>query len=205
MIVRLPEDRMIIIDAKVPDLDAIAVLRTDGPDSHADSSRLHAQKLKTTIKDLAARNYPNRFSRSLDYVVLFLPAESLFSAALEGDRDLIVWAAQQRIMIATPASLIALLRSVSVSWQQYAQSENTRLIADSAKELYQRVVTFYEHVGDIGDALGKAGKAFNRAVGSYETRVRPTGERLLELKVDDTGKQLTDIKPVDEALRLPKN
>lgn len=202
MIVRLPEDRKIIVDAKVPDLDFITALETSDPEARAISLKAHAQKLKQTIRELAARDYPQKFDNSLDYVVLFLPAESLFSAALEGDQELLLWAAGQRIMIATPASLIALLRSVSMSWQQYAQSQNTRLIADSAKELYQRVAVFYEHFESIGDAVGKAAKAFNRAVGSYDSRVRPTGERLLELKVDDAGKQLPVLEPIDDNLRL---
>lgn len=202
MVVKLPEDRVIIVDAKVPDLDFITALETADPEARAQSLKAHAQKLKQTIKDLAARNYPQKFENSLDYVVLFLPAESLFSAALEGDQDLLVWAAQQRIMLATPASLIALLRSVSVSWQQYAQTQNSRLIAETARELYQRVAKFYEHFADIGDAVGKATRAFNKAVGSYDSRVRPTGERLLELKIESSGKELPALETIDDSLRL---
>lgn len=205
MIVRLPEDRMIIVDAKVPDLDFVNALDTADPATRTQLLREHANKLKTTIRALAARNYPQKFENALDYVVLFLPAESLFSAALEGDQELLVWAAQQRIMVATPASLIALLRSVSMSWQQYAQTQNTRQIADTAKELYQRIAVFYEHFEKIGDALGKASKAYNGAVGSYESRVRPSGERLLELKVDDAGKAMPVLDTVDDNLRLPKS
>lgn len=202
MIVKLPENRVIIVDAKVPDMDFISALETGDPEARAQSLKSHAQKLKQTIKALADRDYPQRFANSLDYVVLFLPAESLFSAALEGDRDLLLWAGKQRIIVATPASLIALLRSVSVSWQQYAQTQNTQLIADTARELYQRVAKFYEHFEELGEAVGKAAKAFNKAVGSYDSRVKPTGERLLELKVDDAGKQLPALEPVDENLRL---
>lgn len=205
MIVRLPEERAIIVDAKVPDLDFITALETSDPEARAQSLKNHAQKLKQTIKDLAARNYPQKFDNSLDYVVLFLPAESLFSAALEGDHDLLVWAAQQRIMIATPASLIALLRSVSMSWQQYAQTQNTRLIAETAKELYQRVATFYEHFAKVGRALRSAADSYNDAAGSYERRVRPSGERLLELKVDDSGKELPSLPPTEVSLRLPRD
>lgn len=205
MIVRLPEERAIIIDAKVPDLDFITALETSDPEARAQSLKVHAQKLKQTIKDLAARNYPQKFNNSLDYVVLFLPAESLFSAALEGDQELLVWAAKQRIMIATPASLIALLRSVSMSWQQYAQTQNTQLIAETAKELYQRVTVFYEHFEGIGDAVGKAAKAFNKSVASYNSRVKPTGERLLELKIDDAGKRLPALDTVDDNLRTLKD
>ena len=151
--------------------------RLDGADpaKRAESLAAHAAKLKATIKALADRDYPAQFPNALDYVVLFLPAESLFSAALEGDHDLIVWAASKRILLATPASLIALLRSVSVSWQQHAQTENAQKIADAAQELYPRVCKFTEHFEKIRDGLEKANKAFNDAVGSYDSRIRPAG------------------------------
>src|SRR5690606_28134910 len=118
-----------------------------------------------------------------DYVVLFLPAESLFSTALEGDGDLIVWAARRKIMLATPASLIGLLRGISVSWEQQKQTENSRAIAEAARELYGRIVKFAEHFEAIRDNLEKANKALNNATGSYERMVRPSGNRLLELGV----------------------
>lgn len=204
MIVRLPSDRIIIIDAKVPDLDFIAAMDSADLEKRSQSLQAHARKLKEAIRDLANRNYPAQFPNSLDYVVLFLPAESLFSAALEGDRDLIVWAANNRIMLATPASLIALLRSVSVSWQQFAQTENTRAIADAAKELYGRVAKFFEHFEKIRTGLIKANEAFNDAVGSYERMVRPSGERLSKLGLNTGGKELADVKPLDAALRLPE-
>jgi DNA recombination protein RmuC len=133
---------------------------------------------------------------------LFLPAESLFSAALEGDRDLIVWAAQRRILLATPASLIALLRSVSVSWQQHAQTENAREIAEAAQEFYARVVKFTEHFEKLRSGLEKATGAFNEAVGSYERMVRPSGERLSQLG-GGADKTLADVTPLENTLRLP--
>jgi DNA recombination protein RmuC len=139
----------------------------------------------------------------LDHVVLFVPAESLFSAALEGDRDLIVWAATRRILLATPASLIALLRSVSVCWQQYAQTENTRAIAEAAQDLYARVATFTEHFENIRDGLEKAGEAFNKSVGSYERMVRPAGEKIQRLRAAVGEKVLADVKPIESTLRSP--
>jgi DNA recombination protein RmuC len=134
---------------------------------------------------------------------MFLPAESLFSAALEGDHDLIVWAAGKRIMLATPASLIALLRSVSVSWQQHAQNESAQEIAEAAQELYTRVCKFTEHLEKIRGGLEKANAAFNDAAGSYERMVRPSGERLLKLRGDSQGKELTNVEPLSTTLRLP--
>jgi len=203
LVVRLPGERFIIVDAKVPELDFLSALESADATKRAESLTTHAAKLKATIKALADRDYPSQFPNALDYVVLFLPAESLFSAALEGDRELIVWAAQKRILLATPASLIALLRSVSVSWQQHAQTENAQKIAETAQEFYARVVKFTEHFEKIRAGLESANSAFNAAAASFQTRVRPAGERLAELGGGATGKQLADVQPLDSALRLP--
>jgi DNA recombination protein RmuC len=204
LIVRLPGERVIIVDAKVPDFDFLNALETADPMKRAESLATHATKLKNTIKSLADRDYPRQFAHALDYVVLFVPAESLFSAALEGDHDLIVWAAERRILLATPASLIALLRSVAVSWQQHAQTENAAAIADAAEELFTRVCKFTEHFEEIRKGLLRANEAFNSAVGSYERKVRPAGDRIQKLRGAETsGKELADVQPVETMLRLP--
>lgn len=205
LVVRLPGDRLIIVDAKVPDLDFLNALDASDATQRADALASHATKLKATIKQLGERDYPKQFPNALDHVVLFLPAESLFSAALEGDHDLIIWAASKHIMLATPASLIALLRSVSISWQQHAQSENVQKIAEAAQQLYERVVVFSKYFGDIRDSLESANKAFNQAVGSYESRVRPAGKRVQELGGGNNGKELTDVPALDSTLRLPSS
>src|SRR5712692_10510261 len=166
LIVRLPGDRFIIVDAKVPELDFLTALDSADTTKRAEALGAHAAKLKATVKALADRDYPSQFPNALDHVVLFVPAESLFSAALEGDHDLIIWAAAKRILLATPASLIALLRSVSVSWQQHAQTENAQKISEAAQRLFVRVVTFTEHLEKIRGGLETANKAFNQAVGS---------------------------------------
>jgi DNA recombination protein RmuC len=158
--------------------------------------------LKLTVRALADRDYPGQFPNALDYVVMFLPAESLFSAALEGDHELIVWAASKRIMIATPASLIALLRSVSISWQQHSQTENAQKIAAAAQELYTRMVKFTEHFEKIRGGLERANSAFNDAAASFQTRVRPAGERLAAMGGSVPGKPLPDVQPLDNTLRL---
>lgn len=192
LIVKLPGDRMIIVDAKVPELDFLSALESADTVKRTEALAAHAKKLRETIKALADRDYPRQFPNALDYVVLFVPAESLFSAALEGDHELIVWAASKRIMLATPASLIALLRSVSVSWQQHSQTENAQKIAAAAQELYGRVVTFTEHFETIRDGLEKANTAYNRAAASFQSRVRPAGERLVELGGGQPNKELAE-------------
>jgi DNA recombination protein RmuC len=203
LIVHLPGDRVIIVDAKVPDLDFLEAMDAADPGRRAEALAAHAAKLKGTIKSLADRDYPRQFSNALDHVVLFLPAESLFSAALEGDHDLIIWAASRKILLTTPASLIALLRSVSVSWQQQAQTENARAIAEAAQELFQRVSKFTEHFERIRAGLEKATGAYNDAVGSYERMVRPSGERILKLSGVAGGSGMNEIEPLGTSLRLP--
>jgi len=203
LLVHLPGQRVIIVDAKVPDLDFLQALDAADPALRAQALNAHAGKLKETIKDLARKDYPAQFPGALDNVVLFLPAESLFSAALEADRDLILWAAQRQIILATPASLIGILRAVSVSWQQQAQTENAREISEAAQELYNRVATFSEHFEKIRAGLERANAAFDAAVGSYQRMVRPSGEKLLKLGGGGAAKELADVEPLETTLRLP--
>jgi DNA recombination protein RmuC len=200
MIVSLPGDRVIVVDAKVPELEFVGQIDEADPVKRSQVLSNHVSKLKLTIRDLAGRDYPGQFPNALDYVVLFLPAESLFSAALEADQDLIVWAAERKILIATPASLIALLRSVSVSWKQHAQTENARAIASAAEELYKRVAVFIEHLDKIRAGLDTASGAYNKAVGSYERSIRPSGERMLKLS-NHVEQEMKDLPPSSQVLR----
>jgi len=203
LIIRLPGERIIIVDSKVPDLDFLTAADAAEPAKRADLLAAHAAKLRATIKALAERNYPKQFSNALDHVVLFLPAESLFSTALEGDPELIVWAEGRQVYLATPASFIAVLRTIDFIWKQHKQTENAKQIAEAAKDFFARVVTFTEHLEKIGDGLGKANDAFTRAAASFQTRVRPAGERLAELGGSAPGKALPDLQPVESPLRLP--
>jgi DNA recombination protein RmuC len=203
LIVRLPGNRVIIVDAKVPDLDFLTAADVSEPARRADLLAAHAAKLRATIKGLAERNYPKQFPNALDHVVLFLPAESLFSTALEGDPELIVWAEARQVYLTTPASFIAVLRTINFIWQQHSQTENAREIAEAAQELYLRVITFTSHLENIRAGLETANKAFNQAVGSYESRLRPSGEKLRRLGGGDADKELADLQPLDTNLRLP--
>jgi DNA recombination protein RmuC len=193
LVVRLPGERVIIVDAKVPDLDFLSALEAADAATRGQRLEAHARKLRETIKALAERDYPAQFPNALDYVILFLPAESLFSAALEGDRDLIVWAASRHILLATPASLIALLRAVSLTWQQHQQTEESRQIAEAATELYDRVAKFAEHLGRLREGLDRANAAFDAAAASFQARVRPAGQRLERLAGLGGGAQAREI------------
>ena len=201
MLVKLPGDRVIIVDSKVPDLDFLAALGTADETTRREKLTAHAAKLKGTIRDLAARNYPKQFPAALDRVVLFVPAESLLSAALEGDPNLIVDAAAAGILLATPSSLIALLYAVAMSWQQDAQTRNARDIADAGMELFERVAKFVEHFAAVHDGLEKTAAAYNKAVASFESRVRPSGDRLIKLAGISPGAALPEVKPLETVLR----
>ncbi|MDP7291585.1 MAG: DNA recombination protein RmuC [Verrucomicrobiota bacterium] len=202
MIVHLPGGRHIVVDAKAPELSFLDELESRDAAQRRTAIEQHGKKMRETIKALADRNYPHHIDGALDCVVMFVPAESLFSAALEGDPDLIVWAAERRITLATPTSLIALLSSVRVSWQYHSQSENARAIAEAAQQLYKRLGTFLGHFDRIRTGLERANKAYNDAVGSYERSIKPSGERVNKLQVGETeGKELPAVEPVAEVLR----
>jgi len=205
LLVKLPGDRVIIVDSKVPDLDFLAALGTADETTRREKLAAHAAKLKATIQALAKREYPKQFPAALNKVVLFVPAESLLSAALEGDPNLIVDAGAQDILLATPSSLIALLYAVAMSWQQDEQTRNARDIADAGMELFDRVAKFVEHFAAVHDGLEKTASAYNKAVASFESRVRPSGDRLIKLAGISPDAALPEAKPVETVLRtLPE-
>lgn len=206
LIVNLPGERCVIIDSKVPEFDA-AIAEAAAP-NRKELVRSHAAKLKTTLRELAARGYPEAQRKAgrtpFGHVILFLPAESLLSTALEGDPDLVVEAGREGILLATPATLIGFLAAINLTWQQHRQAENAREIADAATELYGRVETFVEYLGKVGKALGSASDAYNKAIGSYQSRVRVSGERLRKLGGGGAD-GLAEIEAVDEDIRqLPE-
>jgi len=134
--------------------------------------------------------------------VLFLPGESFFSAALEQDRDLIEDGMKSKVVLATPTTLIALLRVVAMGWQQEKLAENSQKISDAGKDLFERCKTFSDHFSDIGSSLDKAIRFFNKAVGSWERRVLPGAKRLKEFgATKDPNAELPNIEPVESAHR----
>jgi len=202
LVVRLPGDSFIIVDAKVPDFDFLSALESADEATRVKALAAHAAKLKATIKTLADRDYSAQFPNALDSVVLFLPAESLLSAALEGDRDLIVWAASKRVFLATPASLIAVLRLVGANWRRQDQFEKQQAVAEASQDLYTQVAKFFEHFSRIRPGLEGATSAFNDAIDIYSRMVRPSGERFFKLSAEACNRKLPKVKPVENALRL---
>ena len=178
--VSLPGDSVIFVDAKVP-LQAF-LQAIDAPDESQRRERLraHAGAFKNHVDALVRKNY-QRASGSADFVVMFVPGEAFLSAACTENPDLIEYGAAKNIYIASPLTLIALLRSYALGWQQRRQEENAKQIAAVGRELYDRVRVFASHVVSIGGNLQKAVGAYNSAVGSLESRVLPQGRKLKEV------------------------
>ncbi len=181
MIVRLPDDRTIVVDAKAPltaYLDAVAAT------SEADRRNAllrHSQQVAKHVEQLSSKTYWAQFQPAPEFVVLFLPGDPFFGAALEHKPTLVEDAARLKVLVATPTTLIAILKGVAYGWRQEKLAENAEQIRQLAAELFDRIVTLQTHFNEIGRSLGKSVDAFNRCVGSLESRVYPSLRRIREL------------------------
>lgn len=210
LVVKLPGERTIVVDSKVSTdayLDAVAAEDEAQRKEHLER---YARAIRTHVQQLSKKAYWDQFERSPDYVVMFVAGESFFSAALEQDRGLIEDAMRKKVILASPTTLIALLRTVAHCWQQQKQLDNAAEIAETAKDLFDRVCKFAEHLGRIGDNLRRATEAYNASVGSWERRVLPMSRRIAELGVfskDGEINELTaiDVTPRSLPLQAPAN
>lgn len=197
--VHLPGNSRIFVDAKVPlnaYLDGSELADEAG---RRDRMRAHAGAFKAHVDQLARRNY-QRADDSADFVVMFVPGEAFLSAACIENPELIEYGAAKGVYIASPLTLMALLRSYALGWQQRQQEENAKKIAEAARVLYDRVRAFAGHIATIGSSLEKAIGAYNSAVGSMESRVLPQGRKIKELaSLPDA--ELPELTPVEIAPR----
>jgi DNA recombination protein RmuC len=201
MKIKLPGGRAIVVDSKVP-LEAYM----DAMEAKEEAARQaalasHAQQVRKRFQDLSKKAYWDQFDGAAEFVVLFLPGESFFSAALEQDRSLMEDAMQNKVFLATPTTLMALLNVVAHGWRQQEMAENAERIGQAGKDLYDRLAKFVEHFSGIGDALSRAGKAFDAAVGSYQSRIQPAARRLAE-QAAIPGEELPDVPPADGPTRM---
>ncbi|MCB1866425.1 MAG: DNA recombination protein RmuC [Chromatiales bacterium] len=199
MIVRLPNRREVIVDAKTP-LDAYLSAIESPPEETAQHLTRHARGMRARVRELAAKSYWAQFERSPEFVVLFVPGDQFLSAALDHDASLLEDAMAQRVVLATPTSLIGLLRAIAYGWQQQAISENAEQIRDLGQELYKRVATLTEHLGRLGKSLNGSVEQFNRAVGSLNRQVLPSLRRFPEMGIQAT-RELEEPEPIDARTR----
>jgi len=203
MVVRLPEGRLIAIDSKVPLSGYLKAVEAVDDTGRETGLREHVQAVRAHIKVLAGRDYAAELEGDVDLVVLFLPGDAFLAAAFGTDPDLQVEALRSRVLVATPTTLVALLRTVAIYHQQRVLAENAREIADTARELYDRAAKIGEDLGRAGRGLKTAVDAFNKAVGSYERRFMPMGQKLADLKVtEQSRRELTVPEPVEAMPRI---
>lgn len=200
MIVRMPDGREIIVDAKTP-LDAYlsAIEAPDDATRDAEYQR-HARKVRERVKELAGKAYWSQFTNAPDFVVLFIPGEQFLSAALDHDHNLLEDALRQKVILATPTSFVALLRAVAYGWRQEALAENAEQIRGLGEEMYARLVTFADAFAKIGKSLDSSVGAFNKAVGSFDARVLPAARKFTELGIS-SKEELERIDPVEKVAR----
>jgi DNA recombination protein RmuC len=199
MVVRVPDGGEIPVDAKFPLAAYDRANEANDPEERARQLAQHARDLKTHVNELARRDYSKYAKGEVDFTVLFLPGDHLLAAAFDADAELQNMAFEKRVLITTPVTFVALLRTVGLYWRQHQLAENAQEIATEAKELMGRLGKFIEHFSKVGKGLSQALGAYNNAVGSYERRILPSGRRVAELQA--LPAELPDITAIDGEVR----
>jgi DNA recombination protein RmuC len=201
MVVHLPGAKQVVVDAKVP-LQAF-LEATDATDDTTRKAHLvsHARQLRNHVDALSKKGYWKQFDDTPEFVIAFIPGDPLLAAALEHDASLLEHAVTHHVLLATPTTLIGLLRAVAYGWQQDALAENAREVQQIGRDLYKRLATFGEHLARTGRSLNGAVEAYNKAVGSLERNVMPQARRFQELGVGGSDKEVPTLDPVDAVAR----
>ena len=200
LVVHMPDARDLVIDVKTPLEAYLAALEAPTEEERTQALRRHAQQVETRVRELASKSYWSQFERSPEFAVLFLPGDQFLSAALAERPELLESALSQSVIIATPSTLIALLKGVAYGWRQSAVAHNAAQIRDLGQELYRRLSTFNGHLGRMGQRLAGAVEAYNAAVGSLERGVLPQARRFGELGVT-ADEPIPTLEPIGQLVR----
>jgi DNA recombination protein RmuC len=202
MVVNMPDQRQLIIDAKTP-MDAYLDASYCDHDEHRKPHlKRHAQIVRQHMRELASKRYWEQFKQAPDFVVLFIPGDQFLSAALEYDKQLLQDSLAERVILATPSSLVALLRAVAFGWKQVALVENADKIRELGETLHQRVATYTEHMSRLGKSLGNSVEQYNKAIGSLERSILPSARRFSELGIQEK-KPIPETHIIEKATRSP--
>ena len=200
MIVHLPGQRDIVVDAKVALNAYLDSLEASTPELREAALVRHAQQVRMHVKRLASKEYWNQFPQAPDFVVLFIPGEVFLAAAAERDPDLLQDALSNQVLIATPTTFIGLLLTAAYGWRQEQIAENAQRISELGRQVHERLSVLVEHFAGVGRALEKSVEAYNKAVGSLETRVLPSARRFAELD-PGSGRPIQGLEPIAQAPR----
>ena len=201
VVVRLPEDRTLPIDAKAPLQKYTDAYRESDSNRQTQLLKEFARAMRTMVNDLSRKEYWAAQGNALDFVVMFVPGDQFLNAALEQDPELMDYALQKRVLLTTPSSLMAILRAVAYGWNQQKVAENAERIRTLGYELYDRIAILSEHMAALGKSMGTGIDRFNKMVGSWESRVLPSTSKFRELGVD-SHKQ---IDTVEEQTQVPRH
>lgn len=205
MIVHLPGQRLIVIDAKVPLVAYIEAIEAESENERDEHLETHARHIKTHIKQLSQKAYWTQFTPTPEFVVLFIPGENFFSSALSRTPDLIEIGVKQNVILATPTTLISLLKTVSYGWQQEKLTENARKISALGTELFDRLTTMGQHINNLGKDIDRCTQTYNKVVGSLERRVLSSARKFKELgitqKDQNSSLTVTHIDATTRSLR----
>ena len=201
VVIRLPGEKYIVIDAKAPLDSYLQATETGDETVLTQALSAHARQVRDHMSGLGRKAYWEQFDPTPEFVVMFLPGEMFFSAALQKDPSLIEYGVNERVIPATPTTLIALLRAIAYGWRQEALARNAAEVAALGKELYDRISKLAGHWSSVGQRLNQAVEAYNQSVGSLESRVLPTARRFRDLEAVETDRDIERLTPLTQETR----